>query len=105
MAGCEKPGLNGGDTEAVSEDFVDKLNRGTVSGSKPGTLPALLCPPISFGAVSMLTFLREAEDACCGNDGGDDTREVRFGDGGEATLFLKVCDMAVDAALIGEAGR
>lgn len=101
-----RPGLNGGDAEAVSEGFGDKANRGRLSGSFTGTLPVLLCPRIiSFGAVSMLTLLLMAADVCCGNDGGEDTSEVRLGDVGDAALLLKVCAIGVDAALIGDAGR
>jgi hypothetical protein len=57
IAGWEKPALRGGDADAVSDGFGDRVNRETVRGSTPGTLPVLLWPPISLGAVSMLTLL------------------------------------------------
>lgn len=42
MAGCERPGLNGGECRAISDELGAKVNRGSVGGSIVAALSVLL---------------------------------------------------------------
>lgn len=102
MAGCEAPGLAGGDASSVNLCGGESGNFGDVQVSIAGTLPVLACPLYPLGADSILTLLLDGARVAGASWGGDASCGRILGAGMALVLKAEGCCCSI---LVGDKGR